>query len=381
MAAQFTPRVFFLQVSNESLKSYFESRDELRDFEWGRYALSATDPLHDAWSLLPERSRQETEAEFRAVSELATREGLGEIVAEAQRRGVDLTSELATNVGPVEKAFRVFLRYRRVFDVARQLVRVDHLSSRYWRRRTDVPRVAPDTSRTARTELGRALSAYYRREGRGEFCDVHCYLRGSRHYFVAFPEDVSETLLGYDGGRLSAKCHKGAFEVVYAFDPEAGALDLNAQGDRNQHADLQRIFARTILNTELPPECGRPAPFRIDRLKRRGFPFPTDPADGVRDVRVKALRLRVLGSAKLTFDAGPWRSNIDVYDVMERSLDGQRLPLSNIDVDAVTLQMVFEFDRRKTLTFDMHEDSCNLRDEPEHVVAKRCLRRWEIACA
>jgi hypothetical protein len=258
---------------------------------------------------------------------------------------------------------------------------VDHLSSRYWRRRTDVPRVAPDTSHEARAALGHALSAYYRREGRGEFCDVHCYLRGSRHYFVGFPEDLSETLLGYDDGRLRAKSHKGAFEVVFVFDPETGALDLNAQGDKEAHADLQLIFARTILKIDLPPDSGQPPPFRLDRLKQRGFAFPTDPADGVREVRVKALRLRVLGDAKLTFDAGPWRKRIDVYDVMERALDGQRLPLSNIDVDAVTLQMVFDFERRKTLTFDMFQDACNLREEPEHVVAKRCLRRWEISCA
>lgn len=377
----FTVPVFFLQVPNELLRSYFHEREELRDFAWNAFTLSASDPLFDAWSALPERSRHETEAELRAVADIATHEGLAELAAEGARHGIDLSAELGACVGPVERAFRVFLRYRRVFDVARQFVRVDHLNGRYWRRRAGLPRVVPDTSKAARGALGRALSAYYRREGRGEFCEVHCYLRGTKHYFVAFPEDLCESILGYEMGKLQARNQKTAFEVVFVFDPADGTLELNARGDQKAHADLQRIFARTILGRDLPPDAGQPAPFRLNLFKHRGFRFHTEPEDGVRDVRVKALRLRVLGDAKLTFDAGPWRKRIDVYDVMEGALDGQRLPLTNIDVDAVTLQMVFDFGRRRTLTFDMFEDSCNLRDAPEHLVARRCLRRWEIACA
>jgi len=382
LAVQFTPRVFFLQVSNELLRSYFDSREELRDFEWDRFSLSASDPLHDAWSALPERSRDETENELRAVAELATRDGLALIEDEAREHGLDLASEFAANGDVLQKVFGVFLKYRRVFDVARQLRHVDRLNGRYWRRRTGVPSIEPDTSAAARRTLGDALSAYYRREGRGEFCDVHAYRRGAKHCFVAYPEDTSETVLGYESGRLQAKRHKFAFEVVFVLDPEAGTLDLHARGDKGVHIDLQQIFARTILKTELPPESGAVIPFRLEHLKRRGVAFPTEQNDLVRQVRVKALRVEVLGGGRLTFDAGPMRDAVNVYDVMERSLDGQRLPLSNINVDAATMQMVFAWpEGQRTLTFDVRPDRCTLHDAPEELVARKYLRRWEIACA
>lgn len=382
MAVEFTPRVFFLQVPNELLKSYFESRDELRGFAWERFSLADEDPLHEAWSELPERSREETDGELRAVHEMAARDGWTLIEDEAREQGLDLAAELDPREDLLIRAFRVFLKYRRVFDVARQLRHVDRLNGRYWRRRVGVPATLPDVSPEARRDLGGALSAYYRPEGRGGFCDVHAYRRGARTCYVAYPEDTAETVLGYESGRLAAKRHKFAFEVVYVLDPAAGTLDLHARGDKEVHADLQQIFARTVLKTDLPPESGVAVPFRLDHLKRRGVAFPTEQNDLVRHVRLKALRLAVLGGGRLIFDAGPMRDGIDVHDLMERSLGGQRLPLANVNVAAATMQMVFAWpDGQRTLTFDVRPDRCTLHDAPEELVARKYLRRWEIACA
>ncbi len=383
MPVRFSPPVFFLQVSNELLRTYFARRGELTDFPWRRFTLGNCDPAFEAWCALPEGSREESESELRAVAELGTREGLALLVEQARLRGIDITRDIDRLSGLWHRAFWVFVVHPDVFDAARQLHHVDHLHGRYWRTRGGLVTRLPDESSATRSALGEALSAYFReRQGGGEYCDVHCYHRAGKHWFLAYPQDVPESVLGYEEGALRSRSQRPVFEVVYAFDPAAGTLDLHARGDRRMHEDLQKIYSRVVLGADLPPETLPPSPYRIDRLKRRGFPFPVDPADQIQEVRVKALRLRILGGGRLTFDAGPIRQRTDVYDLMERTLDGERLPLSNVDVDVATLQLVFAWAKGpRTLTFNLRADSCNLRDAPEHLVARRCLRRWEFACA
>jgi hypothetical protein len=379
----FSLQVFFRRVPNELLREYFEGRDELRGFEWDRFTLSATDPLHDAWRALPEASRDQTECELHAVHDFATHEGLDRLREQGLAHGVDLAPQLAARGDVFDRAFFVFLRCRRVFDAARQLHRVDHLDGRSWRTRADLPRRDPDVTPAVRSALGDAVAAYFRKKGAGAHCDVQDYRRGDKRVLVAYPQDVAEAVLGYESGKLREKAERPVFQVVFSFDPGAGTLDLHVQGGARVHRDLQQIFSRVVLGEELPDDPGVVTPYRLNPLKHRGFAFPLEPADGVREVRVKALRLAVLGrGARIGFDAGPLRERTNVYDLMEGSLRTDGLPLSNIDVDDVTMQMVFAHDQGpRILTFGMTKRSCELRDGPEHAVARRCLKRWEIACA
>ncbi len=52
-----------------------------------------------------------------------------------------------------------------------------------------------------------------------------------------------------------------------------------------------------------------------------------------------------------------------------------------LHVTQALLQITFETDEGpKVVPFRVtHPDSCNLRDEPEHLVIKEYLRRWGIA--
>jgi hypothetical protein len=381
LVVPFSPRAFFLQVPSELLKSYFEGRGELLDFPWDRFSLSASDPLHDAWCELPEASRDQSETELRAVADLGTPEGLPHLLEQGRLQGVDLAGAFASCQGGWHKAFWAFLHCRRVFDAARQIHQVEQLHGRYWHQRRQMPSRAPDASPAARRDLGHALSAYYRPEDRGAYCDVHRYRRGEKDLFIAYPQDVVESVLGYEQGTLRARSHRSVFEVVFAYDAGAGTLDVHAHGGRAVHRDLQQIFSRVILGAELPPE-GAPTPYCLDHLKTRGFHFPTDPEDAVREVKVKALRLNVLGFGRVNFDAGALRDRRDVYNLVDGYLDARGFPLSNVNVDDVRLQMVFDFaEGPRVLSFGVKPDSCTLRDAPEHLVAMKCLRLWEIARA
>lgn len=384
MVSQFTVRLFFLHVSNDLLKHYFERRGELLDFPWQGFALDAPDPLYEAWCALPADARAESEGEFRAVAEVATTEGVRQLVTCGAEWGLDLREELARRDGLEHKAFWAFMTHRDVFDAARELCHVEQLTGRYRRVRTGLPRREPDASPGGRRALATALSAYFRpRDGRAEHCDVHWHRLGGLHCFVCLPEDYARSVLTWEGGALRPRTHRPPFEVAYAFDPVQGTLELRARGDKHLHADLQQIFCRVQLGEEVPREVASSKPvFHLNRLKTRHFPFPTDPAHGIRDVRLKKLGLAILGGhGGIDLKAPAPQTGRTLYDLMDNWIRAEHLPLTNVDVDAATIEMQFVRPVERQLTFSMRPTWCNLGDEPDHQIARACLRMWELACA
>jgi hypothetical protein len=261
------------------------------------------------------------------------------------------------------------------------------MNRRYWRKRKDIPKKKPDTSKKALKDLSNAVSAYYRKEGRGRHCETDHYLRSGRfHYFFAYPQDYTDTFIGYDEGKFVRCPQNPAFEVVFIFDPHDGDLDLFVRGDKNVVKDLQTIFGRTILHEELGEEDRKSVPYDLSKMKKANFPFPTDPADRVVDVRVKELKFSIIGDGKkkIVFDAGPKGSKEDVYEFIKESLHEQRLPLSMVNVGSVVIQMTFENTNgakrpTKKLTFRVsYPNSCNLKDSPEELIAKKYLKEWKI---
>ncbi len=385
MVTQFTPRVFFLSVSNDLLKSYFAHRGELLDVPWERFTLSSTDPVHEAWRALPPASRDAVEAELRAIAELGTPDGLRLVTEEARVRGIALPPPPVGRRGGWDYALRVFLEHREIFEVARRFDRADRLNGRYWRRRTGLPRVAPDVSPGACVSLGAAVAAYFQhRDDRGQHCAVRWDVRGgTRHYFVAYPQDAAEVVAVYDArGELVHDVCRRPFLVVFVWDEADGTLEVHAKGDRRLHTDLQQVFARVILDQDLPPESQPAPPYRLNLLKRRDFVFPIEAGEGIADVRVKELRVALLGGGRVNFDAEHLRRQRNVYDLLEPAMRGYGLPLSNVDVDRVQLQLAFDFTRgSRVLPVVMTPYHWSLRDGPEHVVAKRLLTLAGLACA
>jgi len=197
---QFTPRVFFLSVPNELLKSYFARRGELLDFPWERFALSDSDPLYEEWRALPEQQRDQTEAELRAVADIGTTDGLRLVAEEARARGIDLAPILRTLDGPWAQALRIFLEHRELFDIAGRFDRADQLNGRYWRKRADLTRKEPDVSPVSCAALGTSIAAYFQPAEKGAArCHVRWDIRGGRrHYFIAYPLAAAELVDRYD---------------------------------------------------------------------------------------------------------------------------------------------------------------------------------------
>ena len=389
MANDYAPKQFLRQAENGLLEQYFAQRKEQVDVPWDELPETDSDTIYEAWQQLPEASVIGIDEDFRNIAQLASGEGIRTLIEEGHFHKVELAPSLDARDGFVNKAFWVFLNQRRVFDVALILDRSDHLNGRYWRMRKDMPKKAPDLSPDAIDELARSLSAYYReKQGRGRHCHVDKYLRADRkHYFFAYPQDYADTFIGYDDkGAFERKRQNPAFEVIFVYDPIDGELDLFAQGGKDIKQDLQEVFARTILHEDLGQEDKTSQPYELNGLKKRDFAFPTDPADRIAEVRVKALRLSVIGNGgrQLSFEVPPKGPTREIHDFIENALDAEQLPMAMVNVKSAAIQVRFDTSggpgrQTKTVSFRVsHPDSCNLKDSPEELLVKQYLKRWEI---
>ncbi len=389
MASSYAPNQFFRQAKISLLRDYFTRRKALAEMEWDKLKETETKPIYDAWQMLPEQTREEMEFEFRQVHDMATANGARAIIEEGRFHRLDLTADLDAKDGYINKALWTLLEHPNVFDIAQIMNRADHLNGRHWRKRMDVPKKRPDVSAEALKELAVAISAYYREnQGRGRHCWAETYLRGDRyHYFFVYAQDYTDTFIEFDDdGQFQRRPHSPAFEVIYVYDPEDGTLELYVQGDKRLRRDLQELFGRAILKADLGEEKRDSAPYDLNGLKRRDFSFPTDPSDRIKGIKITSMRLSLLGNPRkrITFDTGPKDQKEGIYDFIDTSLHESRLPLSMVNVSSVVIQMRFanmNGGRRdeRTISFRIgHPNSCNLKDSPEELVAKKYLKEWNI---
>jgi hypothetical protein len=389
VANDYAPKQFLRQVQIALLHEYFTRRTELGHVEWSKLEETEIDPIHEAWHNLPESTQKEIESDFRRIHAMGAPDGTRRIVEEGHFHELDLTPDLGALAGHLNKAFWTFLNQEKVFEVAERLHRADHLSGRYWRKRKDIPKKKPDLRPDALEELANAVAAYFwERQGRGRPCRLDTYVRGGRYHYFVYPKDYTDTFIGYnDKDQFDRWPWNPAFEVIYIYDPEDGALDLYIhQGERGIVRDLQELFGRAILHEELGEEARDSVAYDLSGLKHRDFSFPTEPTDRVQEVTLSALKLSLVGSPKkrITFEADSKERRDAVHDLMATALHERRLPLSMVDVRSAAIKMVFENTdghgrSTKTLTFRISSpNSCNLKDSPEELVAKKYLKDWKI---
>jgi len=385
MATHYSPKQFIRQVPNPLLKAFFDRRGELADLDWDELREMDADPVFEAWQALPDASRNDVERWFRAIADLATPEGVQTLIEEGQFHELDLTVPFGQLSGQHEKAFWAYLNHEKAFLSAGRLNRADHLNGRYWRRRR-LPATKPDITHPTRELMADAISKYYRdNQARGEHCSVEVYLRRENlHYFFAYPADYADTVIIYtDEGSLARQLQKAAFEVIFAYNEASGTLDVFVQGGKKIRRAMEEIFATLILKTDLPTDDPAVNPFELGGLRSREFDFPTDPEDSIQGVQVKSLRLSIVGPGfgRITLESEARTSRGDVYDLMDKALNHQRLSSEMLSVTKASLQVTFATSGRpKTVTFEIaHPDSCNLKDKPEHLKIKEYLKRWGIA--
>jgi hypothetical protein len=387
-ARQYSPKSFLRNAPNSLLQRYLVAKGIGAGLDWAALSETRVEPIFQAVQEAPDALRAEIERDFRDIDGLATEGGVKIIIDEGRfpTHGLELAETLGNMLGYHEQAFWTFLEHPEVFHIARRFSQADHLPGRSWRKRSELPEIAPQIDAEFCERLAQAVAAYYRKkEGRGHACQVDHYQRGERLYWFAYPQDYASTSIEYEeGNRYSRKTRRPAFEVIFVHAPKERSLDLFVKGSSRIVADLQAIWGRAILGAELgPPEKGGVV-YELNALKER-FPFRLEPGDGVEEVRVKKLRLAVLGSRankRLTLEANTREDTDAVYQLLDDLVASKRLPLDLLNVTQVGLQFLFRSDGLRggqRLSFDVsYPNSCSLKYDPKHEIAKRCLKRWKI---
>ncbi|MCC7083665.1 MAG: hypothetical protein IT427_01510 [Pirellulales bacterium] len=390
MTSTYAPKTFLRQTSTTLIQECVTALAPTAGVDWNSANENNVEVVYDALLELPDGQRAAIERRFEDAEELANNLGIQALIEEGRFHGLDLTTELADFPSHRDKAMWVAIHYPHVFEVASIINGANTLPQRYWKIRTGMPQHAPNKTATAIASFQNALAAYYRStQGRGHRCTVDHYLRNDRlHYFFAYPDDYANTYVGHDDrARLVRRPQTPAFEVVFIYDPKEGSIHINAQGGKPVHEALQVIFCRTILEQELPPAKPGGHPYELNGLKSRDFGFPTDPADGIEEVRVRKLRLSVVGASKdrVTLEADSAAHKDRIYDMLTKYLNRENLPDSVVNITQATISVRWVNmgkGRQQTLTFDLtFPDSTSLKNKREELrdVVEKYLKRWGIA--
>lgn len=383
MKPEYNPRNILRVVSTPLLQEYFDGRGLLTDFAWDQFNVES---LYDLWMALPAAERNGVSVDFQNAFNLTSRQGIKTILEAGRSQGIDLLPAIGTGRASVDKVFRVLLDQPEVFRIATNFAWADSLK-RYWYRRHDLPQVAPDLSPEARGELRLAISARYMRdEGRGEFCEIEVYPRGDAHYFMVYLADHPSAVVCFENSnQLKRSLQQRAFDVVFRFEGASGSLELYAEGSGELRQALAEMFVRCILRQEVALDTAPRPVFALELLKDPGFGFKIEPSDGIKSMCVRSIRLGADGSdgGRITFTAPPRSKGYRLHRFIDRGLNATNYPLADLKVEHVTIQaqMLQGNPRPASFTFNLtSNNSCNLKDTPEHNKIRECLRRSEIIC-
>lgn len=307
MAKPLNIRHFFKRASKEWLRRYFERRGLLPDFDWASVTKRKIDPLLNSWLSLGPHERQATMNDFQEIELLATPVGKVQFIDEAAfqekfRPGVhqEVSTKMLELGDYYACAFWVLLTHEECWKGALRYAVADGKSKTYWRKRSDMPRLGREPTDDDAKRLGVALSDYFmRNQGRGRACVVHPYRRGldaKREYFFAYPEDHEHTPLVFDDGELVARSHNPAFEVIFIHDEEQQILNIWHDGNREQIADLQVLFAHAVMGQVIPKSSPKDdRVYQLQNFLNPDFTFRPDAMLGIEDVELRAIRVKVGG--------------------------------------------------------------------------------------
>ena len=299
---------------------------------------------------------------------------------------------MAALEGRHDKAMWVYLNLPEAFDEAAMFARADALAAgRYWVKRNSLPKKNIVADEKLRAALADALTEYYwPTQMRGQHCSVEHYRRANgTEYFFAYLDDYPDSHIVFDdAGQMQKRSDRYAFTNVFAYCPTDGALELFAKGSKKVIAPLQTLFCKSVLDEDVELADPAESAYQLDHLKDRSMPLPTDPADRVAEVQVRSLRLEVIGSPRrrITLDADPQGHRGDIYQMIERYLNADALPLTKLRVTHVKFCLTFMHEapgRAKTLPFSVGLNSCDLKSKTEDMraIGERCLKLWRMTNA
>ena len=294
-----------------------------------------------------------------------------------------------------ERSLWVFLDDITAFERAEDNKYVDFgRQSRLWDGFVTIASADVCRDQAAKDGFIAALRDHYTpRDGSGRNIKIEIFDRARREsdgfvelvQVMIYLEGLPISSLEFENGDLSRRLQRPAVEVAFTYAPESGEMDVVAKGGRDERKDLARLFLQHLLETDLDPEQ---IPLRVYNLDSLRSPraYPTDPEDGIRNVRVRRLRLRpYAGNGGRIIVETDGRSEESIYDLADEWFGSQN-PLHN-GFRVNQARMSIEFHpvngrrRGKVVTFDLsYPNGCSLKDrtEQERRISEKYLAQWGL---
>jgi hypothetical protein len=369
-----TWRNYFLRLATE--------HEQQIEINWTQIGTSS-DLLDQAIHELPPSRLDVIEHDLHDVHTLACHHGIETILKMADELRFDIGIEDLPEDTELVRVMYVRLRWPHLFHESVKIMSYEEID--WWRKRNDLRRIDPDISKANLTLLEMALTDLFKRhQGKGRRCTVTSTRCGDRYYIVAHPDDQVQSFRVHDdNGRLQIRTQRPTFLVVFAFNRRLGELEIRARGRAKLKNDLERTFARILLNQELG--TWQPAAiYSLFPLTNPMFQPLTDPIDDL-DILIRKLRLEIPSTKRQVWlHADETRGATDVYDMIFEYLNQQAISLESVKLTLATLTFIVRSrpgHRACKFSFDISPPSqCGLRNQPTWRVelATKYLQRWKI---
>lgn len=386
MPVIFNPLSFFRHVPNALLQQFFSSVPAFDSFDWSAVSERRIEAVYERCNLIPPDECSRIFDVFCMIESLANPAGTQAFMEAARDIDVEVAAEMAGNMGAHERAFRCYLRDKRIFRTARMLGHIDGLPKRSWDTLKNLPAKAIEVTPDVLAELGRQFSEYFwATQKRGERCIVeHRRREGDVDCFFAYPADYLEERFGYDdAGQFGFQRQRPAFEIIFGYHRADGTTDAYVQGGRKVRQPLAQIFARVVLGLDHLPEVLAEEPFNLEVFKNPNITFPTNPSHRITLVRVQAIKLQFHGhrAGRITVAIDARSKDGSVYDVIADKLAEKHARLGAATVMGVTMQAFLrdDEDKERVVHFKIGAPAtCDLGDSAEEQLLRQYLPKWGI---
>ena len=381
MAGQYSHKHFFRHVPNHQLADYFNAKVVDFGVDLSGLKEKEVDAIFIAFTTLPEEQQAMIEAEFQDIHAMACEGGITALIDEAHfYNDKSFVEDISDIEGFHSKVMWAYLNKHDYWLGATMFLHADNVSSSYWKRRNDLPTVAPNIDESAIKALASAISQFFHsNEGRGRNCQVEVYRRHNKEYFFAYPEDFGLSSVEWVSDALKTRARHPAFEIIFVYCELEGSLDIYAPKNTKAVPELQKLFAKAILN--LKTLANGKIDKRVYDLNPIGdaeFKFKIEPESGIDEILVTQLRLTLKHGSKrrITLEADTKNNPQAVYDLLAE------LNPPAYFVTQTRIKVIFEpkiGQRTKTNTFNItHPNSCALGHEGNDLKIRQMLAKSGI---
>lgn len=314
----YNPRSFLRMMPNEQLKAYFDATHPLPEVDFSEVKARDVETVFQKIQKLPKKIRQQIDTDFQDIHALSCEAATKLLLDRIGRADTALIAEFQKPKGHHSKALWVFLHQRDIFNEVLLLSCRFNLTG-HWKIRRGIPAVDVSDFASRIAELEQALGKYcHDVMATGKGCTVDYLPHNNLHFFFAYPEDYSRTMLHYLDGKLKRDHYSPAQEVIFVYDVLAGSLEIHYAGEVKRIARFQEMFAKVVLQLDKLPEDLKPT-FMLQELKDRNFKFSYPPESGIVNVTVKRVQMAYLSDGvclglMLDASAAPERAIYDQLD-------------------------------------------------------------------